>query len=106
MKIRKCCICVPIAHGVIALGAIDILNFMMSCIKMDPFHIVMLFAPCLTFILMVYKDTRETRKRFLAAFIFYRIILLGLFLFKVYVDFFGEPIMEEQKAVSNRCNMI
>ena len=55
--------------------------------------------------MMLIEDCKRNRMLFFAGFTFYRIIFLCLVSFKVYKDFFDEPILDEQHAVANRCNM-
>ena len=55
---------------------------------------------------MLIQDTPRTRLYYYRVFTYFRIILLCLFAYKVYMDFFGKPTLMEQKAVANICNQV
>ena len=95
MKVKKCCLCFPVKVGIMVLGALDVLSLLNSAAKGDAFGLLLQVAPVLTFVLMMIKDNKRNRMFFFIAFAFYRAILLCLFGYKVFLDFFGEPILDE-----------
>lgn len=105
MKVTRCCFCFPLSLGVKILGALDILSLLNSVVRVDLLMLVLMVAPVLTFVLMLVEDSKRNRMLFFIAFAFYRFVLLTLFSYKVYLDFADEPILDEQHAVANRCNM-
>ena len=64
----------------------------------------LLVLPTLAFFWMMGADSRRSRGTYYLFFLLYRCVIFGLFFNKIYLDVFDEPIMDEQKAVRNRCN--
>ena len=105
MKLSRCCICFPIPLGVKILGALDFLYFLNAALRGDIMSLVLLLLPMMTFVYMLVEDCKQSRLYFFIAFAGYRLVLLCLFFFKVYLDFTSEPILDEQHAVKNRCEI-
>ena len=104
VKVGKCCCCIPVATGILILGALDVLAWLTAVYRIDMFSFFVLLLPTLTFIMMIVNDCRQNRKYYFAAFLTYRIIFLCLLAFKVWKDVFDEPILDEQNAVANVCD--
>ena len=95
MRVKKCCFCIPVAFGVKILGALDILSLLNSIVKGDVFGLFLLLAPAVFFVLMLINDCKRNRMLFFLAFAFYRTVLLCLFGYKLFLDFYDEPILDE-----------
>ena len=62
----------------------------------DFFQCGLYFAPAVTFVLMMLMDIEKTRKLFFISFSATRVIFIILYIYKVYRDFFDQPVLDEQ----------
>ena len=106
MKVQACCMCMPVNLGVKILGCLDILLWLKAAHNGDIIQFTLLMFTCSAFALLLQRDTSMRRRNFFIAYLVFRVILVLMFISRIYRENEVEPSDEVQVAVENVCTQI
>ena len=69
MRLQKCCCCISIQHGVIAIGVLNLLDALFAALQIDLFGLALKGFTAVWFAFMFLKDSKLRRLYFFVSFV-------------------------------------
>ena len=100
VRVSKCCCCIPIRTGAYIIGAFHVFGLILGVLNASLFLIALeVFCGC-TFLYMLYRDAKQSRLFYFAAFCVYAAINALIHLVFVFWDH------DEKRMVKANCKLI